>query len=184
MAAQWEPPDEDDPAPSRQPMRIWDAEGRELSLDDLAKLLTTPPIPTKADLRKQILFNQRHRHVVTGRRLRAKIAAETVQMQEALHRRSTPSEARPRQVRGTSRMRRTRRVARTCGSRGDPHQDDDDSETDHRVVRPPLTRAERVYLKAEVDRMVRQGIAGQQVVDRALFRAVEAWGSAEVVVGE
>jgi hypothetical protein len=40
--------------------------------------------------------------------------------------------ARARRARGTSRMHRARRVARTCGSRGDPHppgdEDDDDLE--------------------------------------------------------
>lgn len=175
----WSPATDEDPAPSGQPMRICDAKGRELSLDALAKLITKPPIPTKADLRKQILFNQRHGHVVRDRRLRAKITAETAQMQEALHRRSAPSEARPRQQ-GRREARPAARRGGAVRSRDRPRQSDDDEPADH-VVRLRLTPELRAFLKAEVDRLVRQGLADQQVVVRALFRAVEAWGEAGVV---
>lgn len=43
-----------------------------------------------------------------------------------------------RRARGTSRMHRARRVARTCGSRGDPHPPGDDDDDDHLVLRRRL----------------------------------------------
>jgi hypothetical protein len=86
--------------------------------------------------------------------------------------------AQPNTARESRPRRRRAAVANGASRRGPPA---DDADLDPPQSRPSLTRAERVYLKAEVDRLARQGIADQQVVDRALFRAVEAWGSAEVV---
>jgi hypothetical protein len=75
---------------------------------------------------------------------------------------------------------RRRRAALASGAsrRGPPAED---PELAPPPSRPPLTGAERDYLRAEVDRLVRQGIADQQVTDRAIFRALEAWGEAGVV---
>jgi hypothetical protein len=88
---------------------------------------------------------------------------------------------RPARQQGTSRERRTtRRVAGAARSRDRPRKSDDDEPADD-VTRPPLTRAERDYLRVEVDRLVRQGLADQQVADKALFRSIEAWGEAGVV---
>jgi hypothetical protein len=68
-----------------------------------------------------------------------------------------------------------RRRAKAASRRGPPSDDPD------LPPRSPLTRAERALLKAEIDRLVRRGLEDQKVADRALFRAVAAWGSAEVV---
>ena len=79
------------------------------------------------------------------------------------------------------RARRTNVRTTASASRDGPGlADDDDSESDH-VARPQLSRAEHDYLRVEVDRRVRLGIAAREVEDKALFRAVEAWGEAEVV---
>jgi hypothetical protein len=79
------------------------------------------------------------------------------------------SERAPRAAR-TRRV--SRRVARTTSSRGDPPRP--------RSARS-LTRAERDLLKQEIDRRVRQSLAGEQVADKAVYRAVAAWGEAGVV---
>ena len=71
------------------------------------------------------------------------------------------------------RERRARRTARATGSRGDP-------EPEPPLARP-LSRVERHLLKIEVDRRVREGLEEQRVRDKALFRAVAAWGEAGVV---
>jgi hypothetical protein len=70
-----------------------------------------------------------------------------------------------------------RRAASSAASRRGPPSDDPDLDP----PRSPLSPHEREWLKGEVDRRVRQGIADQRIEDRALFRAVQAWGSAEVV---
>jgi hypothetical protein len=74
-----------------------------------------------------------------------------------------------------SRPRRRRAATASAASRRGPPSDD--PPLDPPSARPPLSRAERVYLKAEVDRLRREQLAAQRALDRALF----AWGSAEVV---
>jgi hypothetical protein len=86
-----------------------------------------------------------------------------------------PTTPRPRQ--GTTRAQRPR--ATSSSRRGPPSLADPDE------PEPPparsLTRAERAHLKAQVDAAVRQGLLDQAVRDQALFKAVAAWGEAEVV---
>jgi hypothetical protein len=64
------------------------------------------------------------------------------------------------------RERRARRVVRTSGSRGDP------SEPEPPLGHPRLTRAERDYLKAELDKRRRAPLAADRITLRHLF-AVE-----------
>jgi hypothetical protein len=61
------------------------------------------------------------------------------------------------------RERRERRTSRSVGSRGDP------SEPDLANTRPPLTRAQRRWLKSEVDRRRRAVIAAGLNVTRAEY---------------
>jgi hypothetical protein len=92
---------------------------------------------------------------------RAKVLYLAANSRPSQHLASRRSSSRPRE-------RRQRRAARTSGSRGDPSE-------------PPLarelTRAEREYLRAEIDRRQRKRLAAERALDRALFR----WGAAEVV---
>jgi hypothetical protein len=62
------------------------------------------------------------------------------------------------------RERRERRASRSVGSRGDP------SEPDLASTRPPLTPAQRAWLKREVDRRRRAVIAAGLNVTRAEYR--------------
>lgn len=71
--------------------------------------------------------------------------------------------------------RQVRRAVRSGASRDGPGLDEPGP-----PARASLSRADRAFLKAEVDRLARQRLA-DEVVDKALFRAVQAWGSAEVV---
>jgi hypothetical protein len=87
---------------------------------------------------------------------------------------------RPRSPRSPRSRRSNVRTTAAASRDGPGLADDDDSESDH-VARPQLSRAEHDYLRVEVDRRVRLGIAAREVEDKALFRAVEAWGEAEVV---
>jgi hypothetical protein len=114
------------------------------------------------------------------RRNGRRFAAQSAMVARTRARASTPRRQPSRQ--GTSREHRStvRRAGGAVRSRDRPRQSDDEEPADH-VVRLRLTPELRAFLKAEVDRLVRQGIADQQVVDRALFRAVEAWGEAGVV---
>jgi hypothetical protein len=66
------------------------------------------------------------------------------------------------------RERRARRVAR-AGARAGP---DDPSEPEPPPARPRLTRAERDYLKAEVDRRRRALLATDRITRRQLFTAI------------
>jgi hypothetical protein len=66
-------------------------------------------------------------------------------------------------VRQRPRERRARRTTSTAGSRGDP------SEPDLASTRPPLTRAQRAWLKREVDRRRRAVIAAGLNVTRAEY---------------
>jgi hypothetical protein len=71
-----------------------------------------------------------------------------------------------------SRESRPRRTSRTTSSRGDPSEPP--------LITRPLSREIRELLRREIDRRVRAGLA-DPVRDKAVFRAVQAWGSAGVV---
>jgi hypothetical protein len=87
---------------------------------------------------------------------------------------------RPNVAGRASRPRQVRRAVRSGASRDGPGLGDDDppdSDKPDHVARPQLPRAELDYLRAEDDRRRRERLAAQRALDRALF----AWGDAEVV---
>jgi hypothetical protein len=90
-----------------------------------------------------------------------------------------PPKAKPKAQTSARESRgRGRRAASKAASRRGPPSDDDPLPA---PARSPLTRAERDFLRAEVDRLVRAGIADQRVLDKALFKARALWGEAGVL---
>jgi hypothetical protein len=67
---------------------------------------------------------------------------------------------------------RQRRSVGASGGGGDPPQGESDEPPDHVVLRPPLSQAERAFLRLEIDRRRRR----QLVAERDHLRAVPAGG--------
>lgn len=105
--------------------------GHSLELDDV--LIAAVEAEDAVALERQ--ETAREKLARKRRHIRARRAVESRLAYSAL-----PTTSPQRRARGTSRMQRTRRVARTCGSRGDPSGQDDDPEPED-LAPPALDHA-------------------------------------------